>query len=92
MVALSNMKYVMNFPVTINMNNTISLFDTGATITCMSKACFEKLQPKPKLVQSKTYRGNGANRNSLGPIGMTTCILEFPKKFWQQFTICKNLL
>ena len=42
---LSDHKYAANFPVTINNNQTISLFDTGATISCMSKACFEKLDP-----------------------------------------------
>ena len=74
------MKYAANFPVTINNNNTISLFDTGATISCMSKACFDILQPKPTLVQMCTYKVNGANGNSLGPLGTTTCTLEFPKK------------
>ena len=44
-VKLSNMKYAANFPITINKNNTISLFYTGATISCMSKGCFNKLQP-----------------------------------------------
>ena len=53
-VKLSNMKYAANFPVTMNKNNTISLFDMGATISCMSKACFNKLKPKPTLVQIKT--------------------------------------
>ena len=72
------MKYAAIFPVTINKNNTISLFDTGATISCMPKACFDKLQPKPTLVQIHTYRVNGADGNSLGSIGMTTCTLEFP--------------
>ena len=86
------MKYVMNFPVTINKNNTISLFDIGVTISCMSKACFNKLQPKPTLVQTNIIKVNGADRNSLGLIGMTTCNLEFPKKFQQQFIICKHLL
>ena len=38
------------------------------------------------------YRVNSADGNSLGPIGKTICILEFPKKFQQQFIICKNLL
>ena len=75
------MKYAAHFPITINKNNTISLFDTGATISYMSKACFYKLQPKPTLVQTHTYKVNGANNNSLGPIRMTTFILEFPKKF-----------
>ena len=65
------MKYATNFPMTINKNNTISLFDTGATISCMSKTCFDKLQPKPILVQTHTYKVNGANGNGLGPIGMT---------------------
>ena len=92
-VTLSKMKYVMNFPVTINRNNTISVFDiTGATISCMSKACFDTLQPKPKLVWTTTYRANGAHGKTLGPIGMTTGTLKFPKKFHQQFIICKNLL
>ena len=90
-VTLSNMKYATNFHVTINRNSTISLFDTGATISWMSKACFDTLQPKPKLMQ-KTYRVNGTNWNSLGPIGTTTCILKFPKKFQQQFIIWKKLL
>ena len=71
------MKYAANFPVTIN-NNTISLFATGATISCMSKACFDKPQPKPALAQ--THKVNAANSSSLGPLRMTTCILEFPKK------------
>ena len=86
------MKYTTNFHVTINKNITISLFDTEATISCMSKACFDKLQPKSKLVQTNTYKVNGAEGNSLGPIGMTTCTIEFPKKFQQQFIICKHLL
>ena len=50
------MKYAANIPVTINKNSTISLFDTGATISCMSKARFDKLQPKPALVQAHTYK------------------------------------
>ena len=40
---LSNMKYAANFPVTNNNNNTISPFDTGATISWLSKTCFDKL-------------------------------------------------
>ena len=56
------------------------------------KACFEKLQPKLTLVQTHTYKVNGANSNSLGPIRMTTCTLEFPPKFQQQFIVCKHLL
>ena len=56
------------------------------------KACFEKLQPKPTLVQTCTYKVNGANGNSFGPIRMTTCTLEFPKKFQQQFIACENFL
>ena len=37
----------------------------------MSKACFDKLDPKPALVETHTYKVNGANGNSLGPLGMT---------------------
>ena len=40
---------------------TVSLFDTGATISCMPKACFDKLDPKPNLMQTQTYKVNGAN-------------------------------
>ena len=69
----------------------MSLFDTGE-ISCMSKACLDKPQPKAKLVETKTWRLNSAEGNSLGQIGMTTCILEFPMKFQQQFIICENLL
>ena len=48
-VTISNMKQAVNFPVTINQNRTISLCDTGATISCMSKSCFDRL-----CIQSKT--------------------------------------
>ena len=81
------MKYSANFPVIINSNSTVSLFDTGATISCISEACFDKLQSKPNLVQTKTYRVTGASGNSLGPTGMTTCILKLPNKFQQQFIV-----
>ena len=75
------MKHAGNFPVTINNNITISLFDTGATIFCMSKACFDKLQTKPALVQTHAYKVNGVNGNTLGPLRTTTCTLKFPKFF-----------
>ena len=50
----------------------LSLFDTEVTISYMSKVCFDKLQPKPVLVQMHTYKVNGANGNSLGPLRTTT--------------------
>ena len=76
------MKYAAYFPVTINNNTFINaIIDTGTTISCMSKACFNKLQPKPALVQTHVYKVNGANINSLGPPGTTTCTLKFPKNF-----------
>ena len=53
-------------------------------------ACFDKLQPKPALVQTHTYKVNGANGSSLSPHRMTTCTLEFPTKFQQQFIVCKH--
>ena len=73
------MKYATNFPVTINRNNIISLFDLGATISCMSKACLDKLQPYQMLVQTNIYKVNSVDGNSHGPVGMTMCTLEFPK-------------
>ena len=79
-VKLSNMKYAANFPITINNNNTISLFDTGGTVSSMSKACFDKLKPKPALVQTHTYKVNGTNGNSIGLLRTTTCTLKFTKK------------
>ena len=82
----------MNFPVKINRNNNISPFDTEATFSCMSKACFDKIQPKSRLVQTNMCNMNGAVGNSLGSIGMATCTLEFPKKLQQQFIVCKHLL
>ena len=71
---------------------SVSLFDTGATISCMSKACFGKLDPKPPLTATHTYRVNGVDGNSLGPLGTTTCTLGFPKKFQQQLIVCEHLL
>ena len=85
------MKYSGNFLVTINNNNIISLFDTGATIYCMSIACFDKLQTKSVLVQTHAYKVNGADISSLGPLRTTICTLEFPTKFQQQFIVCKYL-
>ena len=77
-VKLSNMKYAAQLS---HKNNTISLFDTGATISCMSKACFDKLQPEPTLVQTKTYKVNGTNGNSLGPIERAHVLLNSPRNF-----------
>ena len=91
-VKLSNTKYATNFPVTINKNKTLSLFDTGATISCMSKECFDKPDPKPALIQTPTYKVNGADGNSLGPLGTTICTLEFPEKFQQWIILCEYLL
>ena len=42
-VKLSDSKYAASFPVRVNNNQTISLFDTCATISYMPKACFDKL-------------------------------------------------
>ena len=52
---------------------------------------FDKIDPKPKLTQTHTYKISGANGSSLGPLGTTICTLEFPMKF-QQFIVCKHLL
>ena len=57
-VKLSNTKYATNLPVKNNKTKTMSLFDTGATISCMPKACFDKLDPKPKLMQTHMYKVN----------------------------------
>ena len=65
---------------------------TGTTISCISKACFNKLHPKWTLVQTNIYKVNGSNGNSHGPIGTGMCTLAFPKKFQQQFIICEHLL
>ena len=70
------MKYAADFPVMINKNSTISLFYTGAIISYMSKACFDKLQPKAALVQTHTYKVNCVNGKSLSPLGMAIYTLE----------------
>ena len=57
------------------------LYLTHATMSCMSKAYFDKLDSKLVLIQIHTYKVNGADSNSLGPLGTTTCTLEFPKHF-----------
>ena len=58
----------------------------------MSKACFDKLDPQTPLTATQTYRVNDVDGSSLGPLGTTTCTLEFPKKFQQQFIVCEHLL
>ena len=82
----------VNFPVTISQNRTISLFDKGATTSCMSKLYFNKLQTQPKVVRTITYKVKSSNRNSLSPIWMITCSLTFPMKFHQKFIVCGHLL
>ena len=69
----------------------VSLFDTGAMISCMSKPCFDTLDPRPPLSTKHPYRVNGADGNSLGPLGTATCTLEVPKKFQQQFIVYEHL-
>ena len=91
-VKLINTKYAANFPVKIKNNQTISLFDIGATISCMSKACFDKLDPKPLLTATYMYMVNSADSNSLSPLDATMYTLEFPKKFQQQFIVWEHLL
>ena len=58
----------------------------------MSKACFDKLQPKQALIPKLSHKVNCANGNSLGPLKTTTCTLKFPKTFQQQFIVCEHLL
>ena len=70
----------------------VSLFDTGAMISCMSKVCFDKLDPRPPLITKHPHRVNGTDGNSLGPLGTATCTTEFPKMFEQQFIICEHFL
>ena len=85
------MQNVTNFLVKCNSNETISLSDTGATISCMPKASFDKLDPKPKLMQSQAFKVNGTDGNSCGPLGTTICILEYPRKFQQHFIVYEQL-
>ena len=91
-IKLSNSKFADNFPVKVNNNQTVSLFDTGATISYMLKSFFDKLDPKPLAITKHPYRVNSTDSNSLGPLGTATCTLGFPKMFWQQFIKCEHLL
>ena len=56
----------------------------------MSKAYCDKLQPKPTLIQIHTYKVNGANGNSLGPLEQPHVPLNSPK-IPTKFN-CKHLL
>ena len=91
-VKLSNSKYAANFPAIVNNNQTVSLFNTGATISCILKSYFDKLYPRPLLITKHPCRVNSTDSNSLGSFGIATCTLEFPKKFQQWFIICEHLL
>ena len=62
----------LTFQLNLQQPNSLSFFDTGATISCMSKAHFDKLDPKPFLTTTCTYRVNGADGNSLGSLGTNT--------------------
>ena len=53
---------------------------------------FQQTTTKPTLVKTNTYIVNDTNGNSLGPVGITTCPLEFLKKLQQQFIVYKHLL
>ena len=67
-VKLSNSRYAANFPVKVNNNQTVSLFDTGPLISCISKSCFEKLDPKSLLIRKNPYRVNSTDGNTLRPL------------------------
>ena len=88
---ISNLKYAANFPVTINTNNTISVWHKSYYYLYV-KSMLWQATTQPTLAQTNIYKVNGADDNSLGPICMTKCTLEFPKKFQQQFIVCKHLL
>ena len=86
------MKCAANCPVTTTKNMTPFLCLTQELLCPVcQKHALNKLQPKPKLVQTYTYKVNDADGKSLAPIRMTTCTFEFPMKFQQQFILCKHL-
>ena len=67
------------------------MFDIRATISCMSKACSNRLDPKPVSIQTHAYKVNCVDGNSLGPLGTSTCALNSPKN-QQQLIIGEHLL
>ena len=79
-VKLSDSKNVANFQVKIHNKQMVSLFDIGATISCMSIVCFDNLDLKPHSLTKCIYRVNGADGNSLGPLSTTTCTLRVSQK------------
>ena len=79
-VELSNTKYTANFLAKISNSKTIFLFDRSTTISSMSKACFEKLDLKPKLTHTHTYKVNSANGNSLSPPQHNYLYPEIPQE------------
>ena len=57
----------------------MSLFDTDATISCMSKAGFDKLDPKPTLIQTHMYKVNGAKGIVSVPLAQLHVLWNSPR-------------
>ena len=62
------MENVILYKVRVNNLETDALYDTGVSISVMSKQFFEKLQNKPRLIKCKRNI-SGAGGEALVPVG-----------------------
>ena len=92
---ISNIGYtkmkLSNFAVKcLNNKPTISLFDTGATCSCISHHLFQKISDKVNMTR-KVLQVNMVKRATLGPKGIVPLILDInDDTFVHNFIICKK--
>jgi hypothetical protein len=99
-VRLSQHPTVADFPVNIAGVRTTGLFDTGASVSCLStnlynsikEERFQQQMPLPPLSSSYAVRVTGATGSPLKAIGLTTLEVDFGTKgFAQNFIVCEAL-
>ena len=75
----------------VDTQSAITLFDTGATCSCLSYKTFQKIITNKNLINKK-IRVVQADGHSLDPIGTAELGIQLGKEqFKYKFIVCKNL-
>ena len=86
-----SLKNVILYKVRVNNLKVDALYDTGVSISVMSKQFFEKLQNKPRLIKCNRII-SGAGGEALVPVGEWFIQLQIGKKIFRDRVIIINNL
>ena len=87
-----NTRLTAEFPVIVQNQQILSLFDTGATRSCMSYECYNKLPSRPDMKLLTHINVVSATGNNLLPLGYAEIELQIGSKtFTHKFIVCKTL-